>query len=175
MASSFVHLHLHTQFSLLDGANQIEPLVQQIKAFGQPAVAMTDHGNMFGAVQFHQEAVKHGIKPIIGCEMYVAPRSRFDRNAADNRELERTLDPATNPAATAPTAFVNSRRCMRLPPVQGTQEGAAPPPTRWIGGDTRVLHGSELRRLSRRRAGKHTYRILDHSHNPRLQKLHHSM
>ena len=76
MASSFVHLHLHTQFSLLDGANQIEPLVQQIKAFGQPAVAMTDHGNMFGAIEFYRKANDAGIKPIIGCEAYMALGSR---------------------------------------------------------------------------------------------------
>ena len=87
MASSFVHLHLHTQFSLLDGANQIEPLVQQIKAFGQPAVAMTDHGNMFGAIEFYRKAKDAGIKPIIGCEAYMAPGSRLaakDSGLANN-------------------------------------------------------------------------------------------
>src|SRR5438874_2179819 len=77
MASSFVHLHLHTQFSLLDGANQIEPLIQQIKSFHQPAVAMTDHGNMFGAIEFYRKAKEAGIKPIIGCEAYMAPGSRL--------------------------------------------------------------------------------------------------
>jgi DNA polymerase-3 subunit alpha len=76
---SFVHLHLHTQFSLLDGANKIKELLPRVKAAGMPACAITDHGNMFGAVQFHAEAVKHGVKPIIGCEMYVAPKSRFDK------------------------------------------------------------------------------------------------
>ena len=76
MSASFVHLHLHTQFSLLDGANQIEPLIQRVKAFGQPAVAMTDHGNMFGAIEFYRKAKEHGIKPIIGCEAYMALGSR---------------------------------------------------------------------------------------------------
>ncbi len=76
MASSFVHLHLHTQFSLLDGANQIEPLVRRIKSFDQPAVAMTDHGNMFGAVEFYRKAKEVGVKPIIGCEAYMALGSR---------------------------------------------------------------------------------------------------
>jgi len=76
MTSSFVHLHLHTQFSLLDGANQIDPLVQQVKAFGQPAVAMTDHGNMFGAIEFYRKAKTAGVKPIIGCEAYMALGSR---------------------------------------------------------------------------------------------------
>ncbi|MBI3355225.1 MAG: DNA polymerase III subunit alpha [Nitrospirae bacterium] len=77
MASAFVHLHLHTQFSLLDGANQIEPLVQQIKSFKQPAVAMTDHGNMFGAIEFYRKAKDAGVKPIIGCEAYMALGSRL--------------------------------------------------------------------------------------------------
>src|SRR5689334_16254870 len=76
---SFVHLHLHTQFSLLDGANKIKELLPRVKAAGMPACAITDHGNMFGAVQFFHEAVKHGVKPIIGCETYVAPKSRFDK------------------------------------------------------------------------------------------------
>jgi DNA polymerase-3 subunit alpha len=76
MPASFVHLHLHTQFSLLDGANQIEPLIQQIKTFRQPAVAITDHGNMFGAVEFYRKAKESGVKPIIGCEAYMALGSR---------------------------------------------------------------------------------------------------
>jgi DNA polymerase-3 subunit alpha len=77
--SQFVHLHLHTQYSLLDGANQIDPLIQQVKAFGMPAVAITDHGNLFGAVEFYQKAKAGGIKPIIGCEAYLAPGSRLGR------------------------------------------------------------------------------------------------
>jgi DNA polymerase-3 subunit alpha len=76
---SFVHLHLHTQYSLLDGANKIKGLMPRIAAAGMPAVAITDHGNMFGAVEFSREARRHGVKPIIGCEVYVAPRSRHDK------------------------------------------------------------------------------------------------
>jgi DNA polymerase III subunit alpha len=79
LASPFVHLHVHTQYSLLDGANQIEALVQAAKSFGMPAVAITDHGNLFGAIDFYQKATAAGIKPIIGCEAYLAPKSRFDR------------------------------------------------------------------------------------------------
>jgi DNA polymerase-3 subunit alpha len=75
----FVHLHVHTQYSLLDGANQIDRLVQQAQGFKMPALAITDHGNLFGAIEFYLKATKAGIKPIIGCEMYLAPRSRFDR------------------------------------------------------------------------------------------------
>jgi DNA polymerase III subunit alpha len=79
VASQFVHLHVHTQYSLLDGANQIEALVQSVKGFGMPAVAITDHGNLFGAIDFYQKATAAGVKPIIGCEAYLAPKSRFDR------------------------------------------------------------------------------------------------
>lgn len=76
---SFVHLHLHTQYSLLDGANKITELLPRVHAAGMPACAITDHGNMFGAVQFHDAAVRQGVKPIIGCELYVAPASRHDK------------------------------------------------------------------------------------------------
>ncbi len=75
----FVHLHLHTQYSLLDGANKISALIPHVKKLGMPAVAMTDHGNMFGAVEFYKRAVEAGVKPILGCEVYVAPKSRSDR------------------------------------------------------------------------------------------------
>ena len=74
----FVHLHLHTEFSLLDGACRIDRLMQKIKDNGQTAVAITDHGVMYGCVDFYKEAKNHGIKPIIGSEVYVAPRSRRD-------------------------------------------------------------------------------------------------
>jgi DNA polymerase-3 subunit alpha len=76
---SFVHLHVHTQYSLLDGANKIGPLLEHVKKSGMPAIAMTDHGNMFGAVEFFSKAKQQGIKPIIGCEAYLAPGSRHDR------------------------------------------------------------------------------------------------
>ncbi len=79
----FAHLHLHTSYSLLDGAIRINDLMKQTKALGQTAVAMTDHGNMFGAIEFYKAAVKEGIKPIIGCEFYVAPGDRFIKKTAD--------------------------------------------------------------------------------------------
>ncbi|MGH7917820.1 MAG: PHP domain-containing protein, partial [Candidatus Binataceae bacterium] len=77
---SFVHLHVHTQYSLLDGANKIGPLIQYAKSAGMPAIAMTDHGNMFGAVEFFLKAKQSGLKPIIGCEAYLAPGKRTDRS-----------------------------------------------------------------------------------------------
>lgn len=70
---SFVHLHLHTEFSLLDGACRIKKLVQQVKELGQTAVAITDHGVMYGVIDFYRACKAEGIKPIIGCEVYVAP------------------------------------------------------------------------------------------------------
>ena len=77
----FVHLHVHSQYSLLDGANRIDDLVVRARDHQMSALALTDHGNLFGAVQFYQEARKAGIKPIIGVEAYIAPRSRLDRES----------------------------------------------------------------------------------------------
>ncbi len=78
--TDFVHLHLHTEFSLLDGACRIDELLDQAQALGMPALAVTEHGNMFSAVVFHDAARRRGIKPILGCEVYVAPGSRLDRS-----------------------------------------------------------------------------------------------
>ncbi len=78
--SEFVHLHLHTEFSLLDGACRIDELLDQAAALEMPALAVTEHGNMFSAVVFHDAARKRGIKPILGCEVYVAPGSRLDKS-----------------------------------------------------------------------------------------------
>ena len=79
--SDYVPLHLHTEYSLLDGAIRIKELVEQATAFRMPAVAITDHGNLFGAIEFYRRTTKAGIKPIIGCEVYVAPGSRFDKGS----------------------------------------------------------------------------------------------
>lgn len=78
-ARNFTHLHLHTEYSLLDGACRIDGLMQRVKALGQTAVAITDHGVMYGCVDFYKAAKKAGVKPIIGCEVYVATRTRFDK------------------------------------------------------------------------------------------------
>ena len=76
-----MHLHVHTEYSLLDGANRIKDLVKRVKELGMKAIAITDHGVMYGAIEFYKECKKNDIKPIIGCEMYVAPRTRFDKEA----------------------------------------------------------------------------------------------
>ena len=82
---SFVHLHVHTEFSLLDGACRIDKIAKKAKALGQTALAVTDHGVMYGAVAFYKACLAEGIRPIIGCEVYVAPRSRFQKeHGADN-------------------------------------------------------------------------------------------
>lgn len=83
----FAHLHVHTEYSLLDGSNKIKEYVARVKELGMNSAAITDHGVMYGVIDFYREARKQGIKPILGCEVYVAPNSRFDReiNGGDDR------------------------------------------------------------------------------------------
>jgi len=90
----FVHLHLHTDYSLLDGACDITELVNEAAQRGMPAVAVTDHGNLFAAEHFHHEASTRGVKPIIGCEVYVARTSRHDRGDKTNGEARPGRPPA---------------------------------------------------------------------------------
>jgi len=96
----FVHLHVHTEYSLLDGAARIEApgsnpdaptIIKEAARFGMPAIAITDHGAMFGALRFFEAARAHGVKPIVGVEAYVAPGSRFDRDPGENEERYRHL------------------------------------------------------------------------------------
>lgn len=89
---SFTHLHVHSEYSLLDGACRIEPMLDKIKSMGQTSVAITDHGVMYGVIDFYKAALNRGIKPIIGCEVYVAPRSRFDKvHGIDNERYHLVL------------------------------------------------------------------------------------
>ena len=83
---SFVHLHTHTEYSLLDGSNKIKDYVKRVKELGQTAAAITDHGVMYGVVDFYEAAKAEGIKPILGCEVYVAPGSRFDKELSGGDE-----------------------------------------------------------------------------------------
>ena len=85
--SDFVHLHVHTEYSLLDGAIRIDPLLKRVADFGMDTVAVTDHGTMFGVLEFHLKAKAAGIKPIVGCEFYVAPRRLTDKTPQDNKGL----------------------------------------------------------------------------------------
>ena len=79
----FAHLHVHTGYSLLDGACKVKDLVARTKELGMEHLAITDHGNMFGVVHFYKECLAQGVHPVIGCEVYVAPTSRFDKEASD--------------------------------------------------------------------------------------------
>ena len=76
---AFAHLHVHTEYSLLDGSNKIKEYVKRVKELGMDSAAITDHGVMYGVIDFYRAARAEGIKPIIGCEVYVAPNSRFDK------------------------------------------------------------------------------------------------
>jgi len=89
--SDFVHLHTHTQYSLLDGALKLKDLCQIAHKYKMPAVAITDHGNMFGAIEFYTEAINYGLKPIIGAEVYIAPGSRFDKTPNRLKEIAHHL------------------------------------------------------------------------------------
>ncbi|MDY0256428.1 DNA polymerase III subunit alpha [Gudongella oleilytica] len=91
MKKNFAHLHVHTEYSLLDGSIRIKDLISQTKALGMDSIAITDHGAMFGVVQFFQEAKKQGIKPILGSEVYVAINSRFDRDPKDKSQYHLVL------------------------------------------------------------------------------------
>ncbi len=89
---NFVHLHVHSHYSLLDGLSKVEDLVAKAKEFGMTALALTDHGAMYGAIDFYKECKDAGIKPIVGCEVYVANRTRFDRDpTVDNKRYHLTL------------------------------------------------------------------------------------
>ena len=83
--SNFTHLHVHSHYSLLDGLSKIDELVKAAKKRGFTALALTDHGNMYGAIEFYEQCLKNEIKPIIGMEAYLAPTTRFEKNGPDNK------------------------------------------------------------------------------------------
>ncbi len=112
--NNFVHLHLHTEYSLLDGANRIKKLIKRAKEMNMPAVAITDHGNMYGVINFYREAKKAGIKPIIGCEVYLAPRSRHDNFEVDNVRYYHLILLAENN-----TGYMNLVKLVSLANIEG--------------------------------------------------------
>jgi len=92
----FSHLHVHTQYSILDGASNIPKLIDKVKSFGMEAVAITDHGNMFGVKEFHATSTKKGIKPVIGCEIYVAKRTITEVSGKEDRSGDHLILLAKN-------------------------------------------------------------------------------
>ncbi|HMZ52820.1 MAG TPA: DNA polymerase III subunit alpha, partial [Candidatus Sumerlaeota bacterium] len=94
--SDFVHLHVHSEYSLLDGANRIGPMVRHVKELGMPAVALTDHGVMFGIHEFTNTCAAEGVKPIVGCEVYITPFSRGARGAGEQKNTHHLLLLAEN-------------------------------------------------------------------------------
>jgi len=119
----FVHLHLHTDYSLLDGACDVSQLVQETARRGMPAVAVTDHGNLFAAANFYHEAVTHGVKPLVGCEVYVARGSRHDRGpASPSPDIGATGRPGIE-AGARPTGAEPARGTNHLLLLCETTEG----------------------------------------------------
>ena len=88
---AFTHLHVHTEYSLLDGSSKIKEILQRAKELGQTSLAITDHGVMYGVIDFYKAALDIGVKPIIGCEVYVAPGSRFEKENSVSDERYRHL------------------------------------------------------------------------------------
>ena len=111
---AFVHLHTHTVYSLLDGASRINALIKKAKELGQTAIAITDHGVMSGVIELYKEAKKHGIKPILGCEVYVAARSRFDKTNEYDRNSSHLILLAKNQ-----TGYKNLMKIVSIGHIEG--------------------------------------------------------
>src|SRR4026209_596333 len=122
--AGFVHLHVHSEYSLLDSAAPPDGLVQKAKNLAFPAIALTDHGNLFGAVDFYSAAKKAGVKPIVGCELYVAPGSRFAGAGQGPRWA--ASSPGRRAAASAARARTAATRAPATPPCWcGMRPGTA--------------------------------------------------
>src|SRR4030042_2550870 len=113
-SQDFVHLHVHTQYSLLDGAIRIDALMKRCLDFQMSAVAITDHGTMFGVLDFYEKAKASGIKPIIGCECYLAPRSLKDKSPLDSKGMMHIILLAKNE-----TGYKNLGRLCSIAHLEG--------------------------------------------------------
>ena len=109
MGDSFVHLHVHTEYSMLDGAARLKELFAEATRLGMPAVAMTDHGNMHGAYDFYKQAKDAGVTPIIGIEAYVAPESRFHKQPVRWGQPEQKSDDVSGGGAIHPQDDLGAR------------------------------------------------------------------
>lgn len=114
MNRQFVHLHTHTQYSLLDGACRIPELVRYAKELGMPALAITDHGVMYGAIEFYQECQKQGVKPIIGCEVYITSGSHLEKSLENRSKLYHLILLAENY-----TGYQNLMKLVSVAEVEG--------------------------------------------------------
>ena len=112
--SNFVHLHNHSEFSLLDGLSKIDPMVRRAKDLGMKAIAITDHGNMYGAIKFYKKCLEEGIKPIIGCEIYVSRRSRHDKEAGIDTDSNHLILLAKNN-----TGYKNLMKIISIANLEG--------------------------------------------------------
>ncbi|MFZ5966442.1 MAG: DNA polymerase III subunit alpha [Bacillota bacterium] len=149
----FVHLHVHTEYSLLDGSARISKLIELTKELGMKAIAITDHGCMFGVIDFYKQAVKHGIKPIMGCEVYTAPRTMYDRDPVKDKGLGHLVLLAKNI-----NGYKNIMKIVSL----GYTEGFYYKPR--IDMDTLMKHGSDIVALSGCLAGRVQQYILNHDY-----------
>ena len=143
---SFVHLHVHTEYSLLDGACRIKDLAKRARELGQTALAVTDHGVMYGAVAFYRACLAEGIRPIIGCEVYVAPRSRFDKEHGPDSAYSHLILLCQNDGDRAAAPGPGTRRLHH----RHGRHHAGPAPQRDLpsaGGRRRRRHAHQRHRL----------------------------
>ena len=106
----FTHLHLHTEYSLLDGSGRIGEMVARAKELGMDSMAITDHGVMYGVIDFYKACLKEGVKPILGCEVYVAPASRFERSEKDSSTSDNRCSRLIREVAALPYIISAARR-----------------------------------------------------------------
>ena len=112
---SFTHLHVHTEYSLLDGSSKIKEITKRAKELGMDSLAITDHGVMYGVIEFYEAAKKAGIKPVLGCEVYVAPGSRFDKGAGQSEDKYNHLVLLRVRALQVRCRDICQEACMRRP------------------------------------------------------------
>ncbi len=145
---SFVHLHNHTEYSMLDGAAKIAPMLAEAQRLEMPAIGMTDHGNMFGASEFYNAATEAGIKPIIGIEAYIAPGSRFDTKRILWGDPSQKGDDVSGSGVLHPPDDGRGERDRAAQPVQAVVAGLVRGAARQVVADGRRDHRRERRRAS---------------------------
>src|SRR3989344_3214488 len=112
--ADFVHLHNHSEYSLLDGLSKVREMVLHVKEQGMKAIAITDHGNMYGTIKFYKTCIEEGIKPIIGCEIYVSKRTRHDKDASLDKDYNHLILLAKNN-----TGYKNLMKIISIANLEG--------------------------------------------------------